>query len=644
MSGHGHRAIPTFKIHSDESVSASSDPRKAKLQQWKVDKEQRMAELRAKQCMNASQQPTMVVGTPTRAAAPTGFTLMNSAQKKNPLRARPSNWNASNQGNTTPQQMTKKTKIHLVVVPDDELTTADHHRDSPGHDDEDDDEENAEPGLHDVSLLVKNLGTDFSNADNTCNLSSLLADLAVATKQEQTVPSAMEGTTSGADEEGPETVITAVAKPSAALEGVAELDSPACEPGSPFYNAAVAKGVAYFRNQTIEQTHELSSCCERWNTAVQCGGVPEDAVGDINAVVGQAQLLMRKRFTQFGGLCDMNEANGCLQPGQTARDADLDGFWDVIMMQVDDIKRSFEALEGRAALQWKEEEAKDCRAPKKRKRVDDPVLQRLRKQPKPGPTTPRRQAAKNRLKAAKRAHRSNGTSRLASGGGGASVPAASVAVLTPMRASKKDQQLLGTQFLLTPVRRSTRQTPSKFKSDVVDDSDIQALLVQGEYSYKPNAALAGAAVEELSSICSPPNGFDAIEEGEEPSPETKEVAMHLGFGDCSDDPVKSLSVARTPQSRVRRPSAAARGMATPVSSRSGGSVNVTAPSPLGGVVRFAAVTPGKGMKEQLGTDVIYTPVRRSSRLVASTSKQHTVNKTSELPVDLDFGYAPNKFM
>ena len=73
-------------------------------------------------------------------------------------------------------------------------------------------------------------------------------------------------------------------------------------------------------------------------------------------------------------------------------------------------------------------------------------------------------------------------------------------------------------------------------------------------------------------------------------------------------------------------------------------MNVSAPSPLGGVVRFAAVTPGKGMREQLGTDVIYTPVRRSSRLVTSTSKQHTVDKTSELPDGLDFGYAPNKFM
>jgi hypothetical protein len=33
----------------------------------------------------------------------------------------------------------------------------------------------------------------------------------------------------------------------------------------------------------------------------------------------------------------------------------------------------------------------------------------------------------------------------------------SIPVLTPMRASKKDKDLLGTNFILTPVRRSTRK-------------------------------------------------------------------------------------------------------------------------------------------------------------------------------------------
>lgn len=61
---------------------------------------------------------------------------------------------------------------------------------------------------------------------------------------------------------------------------------------------------------------------------------------------------------------------------------------------------------------------------------------------------------------------------------------------------------------------------------------------------------------------------------------------------------------------------------------------------MGGVVRFAQVTPRRQMRELLGTDVVITPVRRSSRLV-SRGDDSAVDSINDLPQQLDFGYLPN---
>ena len=680
---------------------SSIDQRKEKLKAWKEQVAVKKAEQQAKQKADSVHLQQWKLGAPTSAADNVGIPPLRVPQqqqqqqearssaghrqqpeKKNALRARPSNWQNIGQQQQQQQhhQLTKKSKIQLVVVnPNDE-------NDQPAA---------TVTGAADITMLLpraKDLGSDFSNEDKTCFLSSLLADLAVASpkpavgasgsnKSRAAASSSLSSASSSAFSlpavHDTTTKITAAVEPSPALDGVAALEgSGAAAAGEPTASTAIqVRGVDYFRQQVIEQTRELTGLCERWATAVRSSAVPEDAAGDVHAATGQAQLLMSKRFTQFSGLCDMNESNQCFQPGQTARDADLDGFWDVIMMQVEDVKRTFEKLEEKAALGWKEPEAKDCRAPKKRKRAKDVTLERLRKQPKPGPVTPRRRAAKNRLAAAKRRMRPP-ASRLAGGGAAA---ATSTTVLTPMRASKRDQALLGTQFLLTPVRRSTRKTPSKYKQDpAAGKADVANLLVQSEYSYKPNFALTGSGVDgaapaeqeaaaEMQSIDEVEEasdfGDDASEDGaaaleglssgSSSNGSSVTLAKYL-FGTGIEDAVEPRTPGGIQQAPARRSRKmmAARGMATPVGARGGkvavGTPTAGAPAPpqpvLGGVVRFAAITPGKGMREQLGTDAIYTPVRRSSRLVNTpgANRQHTVNKMSDLPSDLEYGSLPNK--
>jgi hypothetical protein len=394
----------------------------------------------------------------------------------------------------------------------------------------------------------KNLGEEFSNEDKTGYLTELLAGMSVATpaakrkkkamamavaRQMQLQPSATLQQhqqellpTVALGGHGRTTVITSPPEEQGPpLDGVQAL-KPAGVPASPMAKHGSGSkdvpGLGYFRHQVSDRSAEFEASCQRWTTALGAGAIPEETHGDVHAAIGQARLLVDKRFKQFSSLCDLNEQNGQRGPGQTARNADLDGFWEVIMMQVTDIRRTFEKLEERATLGWKEEEAKDCRAPRKRKRATDPALQRLRKSGKPGPVTPRTRAAKGRLAAIKQrmkksrqgAHVSSSApaaplqqtavaavfptlSPPAKGTRPAAAVSASVSILTPMRASKHEQGLHGTDFMLTPVRRSTRKTPSKYKRDPAAESDVASALAKVDFSYRPNHALAGSMVDRL---------------------------------------------------------------------------------------------------------------------------------------------------
>lgn len=72
------------------------------------------------------------------------------------------------------------------------------------------------------------------------------------------------------------------------------------------------------------------------------------------------------------------------------------------------------------------------------------------------PPTPRRKAAQARLIAAKEQLKKRAQR------GAVDAPAlGSLPVLTPVRATKKEEKLHGTAFMVTPVRRSGRKTPSK---------------------------------------------------------------------------------------------------------------------------------------------------------------------------------------
>jgi len=79
----------------------------------------------------------------------------------------------------------------------------------------------------------------------------------------------------------------------------------------------------------------------------------EDVRSDINAVIGEVNLLLRGKLKQFRGLCQANVTKSTTSAGEpTPLDSDLEGFWDITYPLIDKVKVKFSKLDARKAKQW----------------------------------------------------------------------------------------------------------------------------------------------------------------------------------------------------------------------------------------------------------------------------------------------------
>ncbi|KAK3592082.1 hypothetical protein CHS0354_019339 [Potamilus streckersoni] len=108
--------------------------------------------------------------------------------------------------------------------------------------------------------------------------------------------------------------------------------------------------VKYFRSLLVHHTDRLTQLCDQWTEPINStDGLAEDVKGQIRTVVGQAQLLMCQRFKQFAGLVDNCEF-GLGEKETTCMD--LQGFWDMIYFQVEDVDNKFEELSTLQKNNW----------------------------------------------------------------------------------------------------------------------------------------------------------------------------------------------------------------------------------------------------------------------------------------------------
>ncbi|XP_063253458.1 disks large-associated protein 5 [Prinia subflava] len=106
--------------------------------------------------------------------------------------------------------------------------------------------------------------------------------------------------------------------------------------------------VPYFRNILQAETERLLSQCLQWEGNLQLD-IPEDAKDLIRTTVGQTRLVLAERFKQFEGLVDNCEFK---RGEKETTCTDLDGFWDMINFQIEDVNKKFDNLKKLQDNEW----------------------------------------------------------------------------------------------------------------------------------------------------------------------------------------------------------------------------------------------------------------------------------------------------
>ncbi|NXO78147.1 DLGP5 protein, partial [Sitta europaea] len=151
--------------------------------------------------------------------------------------------------------------------------------------------------------------------------------------------------------------------------------------------------VPYFRNILRTETEQLLSQCLQWEGNLELD-IPEDAKDLIRTTVGQTRLLIGERFKQFEGLVDNCEFK---QGEKETTCTDLDGFWDMVNFQIEDVNKKFDNLKKLQDSEWQPLDV-PSQAVVKKKAVPSGV-------PKAKPEAAARAAARTRLASVKAAMR-----------------------------------------------------------------------------------------------------------------------------------------------------------------------------------------------------------------------------------------------
>ncbi|CAH0550040.1 unnamed protein product [Brassicogethes aeneus] len=118
----------------------------------------------------------------------------------------------------------------------------------------------------------------------------------------------------------------------------------------------IARGVKdghYFLIILEEQNKRLLGLAEKTEKELENPKLTEEVVGKIRSAAGKAKLLVSQKMQQFKGLCT-NNINQVAGEAYPTTNEDLQGFWDMVMLQVNQVDALFEEISALKKNDWKE--------------------------------------------------------------------------------------------------------------------------------------------------------------------------------------------------------------------------------------------------------------------------------------------------
>eukprot|EP00112_Aurelia_sp_Birch-Aquarium-sp1_P010861 Seg230.23 transcript_id=Seg230.23/GoldUCD/mRNA.D3Y31 product="Disks large-associated protein 2" protein_id=Seg230.23/GoldUCD/D3Y31 len=114
----------------------------------------------------------------------------------------------------------------------------------------------------------------------------------------------------------------------------------------------IKKDGQFFLDVLKDQIERFTALCEKAEKDIAQNALSDETSGKIRAAIGKAQLLITKKFKQFEKLCieNMETPSGKKRPMST----DLEGFWDMVAIQVEDVSNMFEKIDELRKNNWKE--------------------------------------------------------------------------------------------------------------------------------------------------------------------------------------------------------------------------------------------------------------------------------------------------
>lgn len=126
----------------------------------------------------------------------------------------------------------------------------------------------------------------------------------------------------------------------------------------------------YFRNQVQKETDRLMGQVNEWKAykSDNIGSIPAEYIDSIDSAIGQTSLLTTNKFKQFSDLivkCEMGQ-----EEQQPVRPEDLEGFWSMVFIQVENCDKRFQRLNMLRSNNWEDPELKKLAAKKKKPKLN----------------------------------------------------------------------------------------------------------------------------------------------------------------------------------------------------------------------------------------------------------------------------------